>query len=278
MKFYLAGSEGFYDFLKNIPEAKSLLCSYYSITQNEKKNSQIFNLYGQKDIFLDSGAFSAFTTGAKIDIDAYIDFIKRWKHKITVYCGLDVIGDAEQTYKNQLYMQKAGLMPLATFHHGEDFKYLDIYVRDYDYIALGGVAQLRGQRDKLDRWLNSCFSRIVKKKGLKVHGFAIFAPRLILKYPFYSVDATSWLSGCITGTLMIPTINNFVGVSYKDKDKILKYTKQIQRLYPNIIDLLDEKKAGKLKYYNRLRFNIIMIDQFYKLCTEVWLRRGVNLI
>jgi len=67
---------------------------------------------------------------------------------------------------------------------------------------------------------------------------------------------------------------------YHHEVKLVKVSEiRLNKYNPNVVpDAIDEKKAGKLKYYNRLRFNIIMIDQFYKLCTEVWLRRGVNLI
>ena len=45
--------------------------------------------------FLDSGAFSAFTQGAEIDIQEYIEFIKEHKDYLEAYANLDVIGDAE---------------------------------------------------------------------------------------------------------------------------------------------------------------------------------------
>ena len=53
------------------------------------------------DLFLDSGAFSAETQGAKIDIQEYIDFIKEHQDVIEVYANLDVIGDPVSTWKNQ---------------------------------------------------------------------------------------------------------------------------------------------------------------------------------
>ena len=43
------------------------------------------------DVFLDSGAFSAWTRGMEIDIQKYIEFIKQNQDIITVYANLDVI-------------------------------------------------------------------------------------------------------------------------------------------------------------------------------------------
>jgi len=63
------------------------------------------------DIFLDSGAFSAYTQKAVIKLDDYIAFIKKYAKYITVYANLDVIGDAEATLKNQKLMERQGSSP-----------------------------------------------------------------------------------------------------------------------------------------------------------------------
>jgi len=172
-------------------------------------------------------------------------------------------------------MEKHGLNPLITFHVNESFDYLKEYIKKYDYIALGGVAQIKGKRDKLQEWLDHCFSLILKKKGLKIHGFAIFSPKLMLRYPFYSVDASTWLIGSTYGNLLIPTKTGFKIIKYFDKKAILKNANKIQEFYPNIIDLLDEKINNKLKYMNRCHFNILAINNFYKYCTKIWEYRGV---
>ena len=56
------------------------------------------------NLFLDSGAYSAWSKGVTIDIDEYISFIKKNIKYITVYANLDVIGDPEATYRNQKYI------------------------------------------------------------------------------------------------------------------------------------------------------------------------------
>lgn len=95
-----------------------------------------------KDLFLDSGAFSAFTKGKVINIDEYIGFIKKNEKVITTYAGLDVIGDSEATRKNVEYMESKGLHPLPTFHHGSDYEELERMVKKYNYIALGGLVPI----------------------------------------------------------------------------------------------------------------------------------------
>ncbi len=43
------------------------------------------------DVFLDSGAFTAWTKRVEIDIQKYIEFIKQNQDVLTVYANLDVI-------------------------------------------------------------------------------------------------------------------------------------------------------------------------------------------
>jgi len=160
------------------------------------------------NLFLDSGAFSAFTKKVEIDIQEYIKYIKENKKYINLYANLDVIGDAEGTLKNQEIMEKAGLSPIPCFHAGEDFSYLDHYIENYDYISLGGVAQL-GRRAGV--WMEDCFNRICDDDGypkVKVHGFAVTSLKLMMKFPWYSVDSTSWVMTSRMGSVYVPVFRD----------------------------------------------------------------------
>ena len=68
-------------------------------------------------LFLDSGAYSAWTQGVEINIRDYIDFIKQHQDIIDIYANLDVISidgkrgsklTAELTLKNQKIMEEGG--------------------------------------------------------------------------------------------------------------------------------------------------------------------------
>jgi len=172
----------------------------------------------QIDIFLDSGAYSAHTKGITIDIQEYIKFIKENKEHLTVYANLDVIGDADATLANQKIMEEAGLHPMPTFHAGEDIKHLESYLdQKYDYIALGGM--VGATSNKLLPFLDSCFKVICDKKGMprtKIHGFGMTSFRLLRRYPWYSVDSTSWIMTSRMGSILIPPKIN--GVWSYDKD------------------------------------------------------------
>lgn len=160
----------------------------------------------ENSIFLDSGAFSAFTKNVEIDIQEYIAFIKKYKKYLTAYAVLDVIGDPKGTYKNQRIMESAGLSPIPCYHYGEDTKWLEKYIDNYEYIALGGMVPI-GTSDLKD-WLDTVFSKFIcGEDGLpkvKVHGFGMTVITLMLRYPWYSVDSTSWLMTGRFGGVLIP--------------------------------------------------------------------------
>jgi hypothetical protein len=166
------------------------------------------------ELFLDSGAFSAWTQKVEINIDDYIQFIKENEDVIDVYANLDVIGiggkqpnelTAKKTLENQKIMEKAGLSPLPCFHFGEPLTYLEYYIKNYEYLALG-VAGNSGS--KLIPWFDHLFSNyICNKNGIpkvKIHGFAVTSLKLMLRYPFYSVDSTSWVVTGRMGSIYIP--------------------------------------------------------------------------
>lgn len=147
-----------------------------------------------RKIFLDSGAFAVFTRGITIEIDDYIQYVKDNKAKFEVYSVLDVIGSWEKTKENLEYMESKGLEPLPTFHYGSPGEELARLCDTHDYVALGGLVPMARNKKQTYAWLDYCFS-IVKDKA-KVHGFGVTG-EVLLRYPFYSVDSTSWLQCCM---------------------------------------------------------------------------------
>jgi hypothetical protein len=163
-------------------------------------------------LFLDSGAFSAKTQGITINIKEYIAFIKDNLDIIGVYANLDVIGDAKATYINQKIMEREGLKPIPVYHVGEDEKWLIKYLESgYSYIALGGM--VKGSASSLKSWLdhtweNHLIDPITRLPKVKIHGFGLTSLTLMLRYPWYSVDSTSWVMTSRMGGIMLPIWEN----------------------------------------------------------------------
>jgi len=216
MRVYLAGVEGSSDIIKKI-KPKNLLMSYYSL--HNKSLEKIVNYLGYNvNIFLDSGAFTAYTQKKVIDIHKYIRYIKKYKKYIHLYANLDVIGDADKTKINQKIMENEQLKPLPTYHFGEPEEYLDYYLNNYNYIALGALVNDKRNKKRKTNLIKKSVLK-AKKRNVKIHLFGITDAAIIKKYYdfIYSVDSTSWLSGsrfgnCYffeRGSLKNKKLNNF---------------------------------------------------------------------
>lgn len=119
---------------------------------------------------------------------------------------LDGIGDPLQTWRNQYEMELRGAKPLPCFHAGEDERYLEHYVKNYEYITLGGM--VGSSTKQLCIWLDRIWDRYLTdgsgRPKLKVHGFGITAIPIMERYPWYSCDSSSWIQSAAFGSIVTP--------------------------------------------------------------------------
>ena len=209
------------------------------VVTNEIKANMLFNyLDGKratdkykekikpKKLFIDSGAFSAWTKGKVIDVDEYINWINDRADFIDLYGQVDVIpGDrikghtqqqveeaAKATWENYLYMRPKMKNPdglLYTFHVGEPYHYLkqalewtDEDGKPISYIALGGMVGKPMPVKKA--FLDTCFNIIKKSSNpnVKTHAFGMTSFDLLESYPITSADSTSWIMTGANGGIM----------------------------------------------------------------------------
>lgn len=180
-----------------------LLESYHYC--HKQKSVDAIRQSGER-IFLDSGAFSAFTMGVQIDLPGYCDYIKRNADIIEMASVLDAVGDPQKTYENQLAMEAHDVKPLPCFHYGEDIRYLEHYMANYEYITLGGMVPISNQQ--LFPWLDRLWEKYLcgpdGSPRLKVHGFGLTSVPLMARYPWFSVDSSSWLQYSAYGHVFHP--------------------------------------------------------------------------
>ena len=160
-------------------------------------------------VFLDSGAFSAKSLGIDISVDEYCEYIHRNRDIIRIEDGvlmasvLDGIGDPLLTYQNQIYMERKGAKPLPCFHFGEDERYLEWYVANYPYITIGGM--VRTSAEDVMQWLDRIWDRYMLdgagRPRLKVHAFGVTTISLMERYPWHSVDSSSWIQAASFGSI-----------------------------------------------------------------------------
>jgi hypothetical protein len=191
--YFSAMSKKHFELIKKLDIRINVLKSYFEVMRSHKFEKPSC----AKRYFLDSGAYSAHNRKKDIDIIRYIEYIKKNVKEITVYAGLDSIGDEKRTYENQLKMEEEGLAPLPTWHMGEKLRYLDYYCERYDYVALGGM--VGSSHLKLKRFCYDAFNRYPNQH---FHGFGITDLRVLKSFPWYSVDSTTYLNGSKFGHII----------------------------------------------------------------------------
>lgn len=179
------------------------------------------------ELMMDCGAFSAWTKGHVVDLDAYIQFCHDNLDVIDNVVALDVIPGrpgykdipfeereqaASQGYENYRYMVSKGLPRdrcIVVFHQGDHFHWLE-RLRDekVPYIGLS-PANDRTTSEKM-AWLDECMYYATDRKGLplmKWHGFAVTSVPLMKRYPWYSVDSATWVLFAAYGTIIVPKMH-----------------------------------------------------------------------
>lgn len=213
-------------------------------------------------LFIDSGAFSAWTKGSKVNVKEYINWLNERADDIDLCGQVDVIpGDrvfgatpqqvreaAQKTWDNYLFMRKRMIKPeslLYTFHVGEPIEYLERALEWKDdngnyipYIALGGMV---GKPHQIrDIFLEKCFLTIRKSNNpdIKVHAFGMTDFDLLEKYPIYSADSTSWIMVGAMGNVMSEYGN--IAVSNNQKNDPKHYSHLPQKAIESFNNLIAE--------------------------------------
>lgn len=203
--------------------AKFLLSYHYFKAMD--LDELVAGMHAKPMVFADSGAFSAFTQGAEVNLKEYAAWLKRWSHIITTYVNLDVIRNATATERNQRALERMGLRPIPVFHTGSDMKVLDRLAKRYPYIALGGMVGANGKACL--RWAAECMRR-TRQHGTAFHGFGQTRKDVIELLPWYSVDSSSWGGGHRYGSLDLWTGRKFTKVRIGDHKSIYKHAAAIR--------------------------------------------------
>jgi hypothetical protein len=274
MRNYFAGEVYDPSNLLSINLIKNHLIAWIDKTEINRR-SKYFNK--DSNILIDSGAFSAFTKGKKIDIDQYVDFIKRfsleWKHKVNsiYYVNLDSIGNAKESWKNQEYLDSKNCETIPVIHQwGFEEKNLIYALNNYSFIAFGGMV---GRKQKIHTmpWLNKCYSIIGKyyrENNImpKIHLLGVASPKILYRYPCFSCDSTAYMSVYRYGE------SNFLKLSALPKGGLkrnkTKYKNKNKNVYNKVEDV---KLLAKV-----LDYEIRQYQKQEKEITEFWKKKGID--
>ena len=152
-----------------------------------------------KSVIVDSGGFSARVAFKHIKLQDYIKFLDRFKSKSFkgefFRCFNLDSHDLKESMANQKKLEALGYNPIPVYHYSEyasdSRDLLDDMVRDYDYIGIGGVAGMMLNEKQKKAYLDYVFYRTQDK--VKVHGLGMSSIKPVERYPFYTIDSSTWL-------------------------------------------------------------------------------------
>lgn len=230
MRVYISGTNR--DWSRNITPQSDWMLSFAEPNSASDCCRQIEsernNGMSVRSHFLDSGAFTLKTKAAEYAkkhgtdkwawyrskemrqyLDDYAQFVKEHKVGIDLYANVDVMGNPDLTLRNQRYLErKHGLVPVPVVHFGTELKWLDKYVSmGYEIIGLGGLV---GSMSKPEcrAWLDSCFDLVCNNSQrlpcVKLHGFGVTRYKFMIRYPWWSVDSSTWTKICAFGGILVP--------------------------------------------------------------------------
>jgi hypothetical protein len=164
------------------------------------------------NFMLDSGAFTFIKqkanggdTWASTNWDDYVyryaDFIL--EHDINLFLELDidvVVGLPRVEQLRQMLEARTGRQCIPVWHRSRGLDYWRRMVKDYQYIAIGGLAINVIHRNEY-KYLNQLCD-IAHETRTRVHGLGFTPIPGLIDYRFDSVDSTGWTMGNRTGHIM----------------------------------------------------------------------------
>jgi hypothetical protein len=242
MIFYFAGADSFPERLGSLG-VKNILISMATDCEAISHIPKYFP--SGVRLMLDSGAYT-FQSKGYADIDVWLERVFSVRNNARELISYDVIGDGQKTYEYYLYVSKYLPDVIPVFHQYSDFKYLDCYLDRTDRIALGGMV---GSGSRKVYFLKKVF----KRKIVRYHGFGLSSQPLLMLFPFYSVDSTSWLNGCRYGSY------------YTFKNGKLSAWNGPKR----------ERVEHYMHYLDAARSSIFSFMEFERFITGYWKQKGI---
>lgn len=197
-----------------------------------------------RKVFLDSGAFSAFSLGVEVSLEDYAAFCHKNADIILMPSVLDAIGDHVGTWQNQKRLEDLGVACLPCYHYGEPEEVLEYYLEHYEYITIGGMVPISSPN--LVRWLDRIWPDHILRDGeprAKVHGFGLTSPDLMTRYPWYSVDSSSWVQIASFGAVFQPGYGT-IHISSKAPNR-----KNFDQHFNTLSPVVQDKLRETFEYY-----------------------------
>ena len=180
-----------------------VLESFYLLKSKNLLN-QIYKYIDKWDLLIDSGAFSFLRRKEKFInfsfdyyTDEYADFIKSFNIKNFIEIDIDsIVGLNEVERIRDRLEKRVGAQCIPVWHKSRGFNYFKWMVKNYKYVAIGGIAI----KDIKKKEYDYLFPKLIyeaKKNNCLIHGLGLTDVKFLKKFKFDSVDSASWLIASI---------------------------------------------------------------------------------
>lgn len=175
-------------------QPKRLLLSYFYF-KNKSIKDYINKLGYRPQILLDSGAYSAFTSGRPVNLKKYMQYIEDNLEYIDNYISLDILGDSKESLKTWREMKAAGLDPIPVFHYNNNEAILEEYLKaGCEHIAIGGTVPIKS-KNEVAEWLKL----IAWQYPARYHLLGSSSRKILDHCDIESADASTWIMAAIMG-------------------------------------------------------------------------------
>jgi hypothetical protein len=271
MKIFLASIETVFKYV-DITSHNHYLASYFYLN-NQKLLEEIrehFESNPRIELFLDSGAFSAWRRNLELSVIDYTNFVATNEDFFWEYINLDVKpninisfeSSIKQTAENQKYMEESGLKPIPVYHlNTRNYKVLEGLLEKYDFVCLGAIADL--PRVEMLAEIDKIFL-INQKYKKKIHGLGQTSFYVLSRYPWYTVDSSTWLQGSRTHSVLY--LKDYFEMKSVDLEK---------NSFENFLIPYDcYDREGYYGYAARINRNIKIFNRYENIVKELWEERG----
>lgn len=234
--------------------------------------------YKPEEVTLDSGAFTAWSVGKQVDIEAYRDWALELSLQYpNVRCvNLDVIPaekgrtstkaerieGMKQSIENADFLRAAGLNVMEVFHQDESIEFLDLLL---SRLPKDGVLCISPRNDvslkSKAEWQRALLKHIVDKYGIdnfpRTHGLAVTSKKLCLEFPYFSVDSSSYASPAMWGR-----VTDYDGSTISTREFIGFDVRETKEHYKAMNFLLERMLEENLK--------------LGAMAKSIWAKRGIT--
>jgi len=290
MKIFLSSAESTQNLYKVINEVQkdmNLLVSFFYLrkkgsAQVKKVLDLVLKKSGGSKIMLDSGAFTflnEYKTARglggswfqnkklhKIDctpqeyFEDYLRFLKKYAHYFDYIVELDVdfiTGYRWVKERRKELIDLVGVEKVVPVFHPtipNCYEEWELWCKKYSssVLGIGGIAEGGINVDKL--------FLIALKNNVKVHGFAMTKQAFMFKYPWFSVDSSSWNTGQRFGQLFYFDVRN-------SKLSICRTSQLKENL--EAFNYFSKTIFSKIVQYFKFSFREILSHNTYSYCFDI---------